>query len=105
GVEHKGKYLGFTESGTHLPGDAAIKTGLDSLSELGVTHVQLLPLQDFENDESSTNYNWGYVPTDYNSPDGWFATNINDESRIREFKQLVAALPAHGIGVIMDVVY
>ena len=55
GVEHKGKYLGFTEAGTHLPGDAAIKTGLDSLTELGVTHVQLLPVQDFENDEASTN--------------------------------------------------
>ena len=105
GVAHQGKYLGFAEAGTHLPGDAAIKTGLDSLVELGVTHVQLLPLQDFENDETSTNYNWGYVTSAYNSPEGWFATDANDESRIREFKQLIAALHARGIGVIMDVVY
>ena len=105
GVEHKGKYLGFTESGTHLPGDAAIKTGLDSLTELGVTHVQLLPVQDFENDEASTNYNWGYVTSAYNSPEGWYATGINDDSRIRELKQLIAALHGRGIGVILDVVY
>ena len=105
GVEHKGKYLGFTESGTHLPGDAAIKTGLDHLAELGVTHVQLMPVQDFENDETSTNYNWGYVTTDYNSPEGWYATDIDNESRIRELKLLIAALHERGIGVIMDVVY
>ena len=105
GVEHKGKYLGFTESGTHLPGDAAIKTGLDSLAELGVTHVQLLPVQDFENDEASTNYNWGYVTSAYNTPEGWYATGINDGSRIRELKQLIAALHERGIGVILDVVY
>jgi pullulanase len=105
GVEHKGKYLGFTEAGTHLPGDAAIKTGLDDLTELGVTHVQLLPVQDFENDESSTNYNWGYVTSAYNSPEGWYATDINNESRIRELKELIAALHEHGIGVILDVVY
>ncbi len=90
--EHRGKYLGFIEAADHL-------------KELGATHVQLLPLQDFENDETSTNYGWGYVTTAFNSPDGWFASNPNDDSRIREFKQLVAALHERGIGVIMDVVY
>ncbi len=105
GVEHKGKYLGFAQSGAHLPADNAIKTGLDSLAELGITHVQLLPIQDFENDETSTNYNWGYVTVDYNSPEGWYASDIDNESRVREVKQLVAALHQRGIGVIMDVVY
>lgn len=90
--EHKGKYLGFAEAADHL-------------KELGVTHVQLLPMQDFENDETSTNYNWGYVTSAFNSPEGWFATSINDDSRIREFKQLVATLHERGLGVIMDVVY
>ena len=41
GVEYKGKYLGFAQTGTHLSDDQAIKTGLDNLTELGVTHVQL----------------------------------------------------------------
>ena len=90
--EHRGKYLGFAEAA-------------DYLKELGVTHVQLMPLQDFENDEAGTNYNWGYVTMAFNSPDGWYATNIDDDSRVREFKQLVKALHERGIGVIMDVVY
>jgi pullulanase len=106
GMKAKGKYLAFTESGTHLPGDDSVKTGLDHLTELGVTHVQLLPVQDFDNDESvSTNYNWGYVTMAYNSPEGEYASNPNDGSRVREFKGLVAALHARGIGVILDVVY
>jgi pullulanase len=105
GVEHKGKYLGFVEAGTHMPDDPAIKTGLDHLTELGVTHVQVMPIQDFENDEAGTNYNWGYVTTAYDSPEGWYATDRNNESRISEFKQLVEALHQRGIGVIMDVVY
>ncbi len=105
GVEHKGKYLGFAESGTHLPSDAVIKTGLDHLTELGVTHVQLMPIQDFENDEASTNYNWGYMTSACNSPEGWYATDFNNDSRIRELKRLIAALHERGLGVIMDVVY
>ncbi len=105
GMQHKGQYLAFTEPGTHLPDDAALKTGLDHLQELGITHVQLLPVQDFENDETGTNYNWGYVTTAYDSPEGWYATDINNDSRIRELKQLIQALHQRGIGVIMDVVY
>lgn len=105
GMTHKGKYLAFTETGTHLPGDPTIKTGLDHLVELGITHVQLLPIQDFENDEYGTNYNWGYITTVFNSPDGWYAGNPRDDSRIREFKALVKALHDRGIGVILDVVY
>ncbi|MCG3150225.1 MAG: Pullulanase [Verrucomicrobiae bacterium] len=88
----RGRYLGFI-------------AGIPHLQELGVTHVQLLPIQDFENNEHSTNYNWGYVTSVFNSPEGWFASNPNDDSRVRELKQLVTALHEAGIGVIMDVVY
>ncbi len=90
--EHRGKFLGFAEAAGYL-------------AELGVTHVQLLPVQDFENDETANTYNWGYMTTGFWSPEGWYATNPQDDSRIREFKTLVAALHAQGIGVIMDVVY
>ncbi|MGI8430785.1 MAG: type I pullulanase, partial [Chthoniobacterales bacterium] len=105
GVQPRGLYLGWTESGTHLPSDPALKTALDHLSELGVTHVQLMPVQDFENDESRRDYNWGYITSDFFSPEGLFATQPNDDSRVREFKALVEALHARGIGVIMDVVF
>ncbi len=45
GVEedNRGKYLGFAESGTTLPGNEHVATGIDYLKELGVTHVQILP--------------------------------------------------------------
>ncbi|MBI4579665.1 MAG: type I pullulanase, partial [Planctomycetes bacterium] len=106
GVEHKGKYLGLTEAGTHLPGHPDVRTGLDHLVELGVTHVQLMPIQDFDNDESqSDTYNWGYMPVSFNSPDGWYATSVSGPSRIVEFKRAVKALHDRGLGVVMDVVY
>ncbi|MCK4659187.1 MAG: type I pullulanase [Phycisphaerae bacterium] len=105
GIEHKGKYLGLAETGTHLPGDPGIKTGLDHLVELGITHVHLLPVQDFENNESRDQYNWGYVTMFFNTPEGWFATTPEGDARIREFKQAVQAFHEHGIGVVMDVVY
>ncbi|MEI8342827.1 MAG: type I pullulanase, partial [Verrucomicrobiota bacterium] len=105
GAKNRGLYPGFAEPGTRLPNDASIKTGLDHLVELGVTHVQIMPVQDFNNDETAGGYNWGYNPMIYNSPEGIFSTNVNDDSRIRELKQLIAALHARGIGVIMDVAY
>jgi pullulanase len=122
GVKNAGLYLGWTEEGTRLladpsspqdesvrmadrTGNSRIKTALDHLSELGVTDVELMPVQDFENDETAGNYNWGYITTDFFSPEGMFATNPNNNSRVRELKALIKALHSRGIGVIMDVVY
>jgi len=60
-------YLGFTEEGTRLTDDPQIKKPrLDHLTELGVTACwKLMPVQDFENDESSRSYNWGYITSDF----------------------------------------
>ena len=104
GISNKGKYLGFTEEGTKLPG-TDIKTGLDHLTELGINTVQLLPVQDFEHDDTVNNYFWGYMTVNFNSPDGWYATEPYDASRISEFKWLVDALHRRGIKVVLDVVY
>ena len=105
--ENRGKFLGFTQSGTTCKGE---KTGIDHLVELGVTHVQLLPVEDYATvDESKPHkaqYNWGYDPKNYNCLEGSYSTDAEDpKKRIREFKQLVMALHKKGIGVIMDVVY
>ncbi len=106
GVRNKGKFLGFTERGTLLTGTPEIvETGLDHLVDLGVNVVHLLPIQDFENDESSERYNWGYMPVHFNSPDGWYATETYNAKRVEEFKLLVDALHRNGIKVVMDVVY
>ncbi|HEY4285174.1 MAG TPA: type I pullulanase [Chthoniobacterales bacterium] len=105
GVTNAGLYAGWTESGTRLPNDAKIETALDHLTELGVTHVELMPVQDFQNDEASRRYNWGYVTSDFFSPEGMFASNPDDDSRVRELKALITELHSRGIGVILDVVY
>ncbi|MCP4590753.1 MAG: type I pullulanase [bacterium] len=106
GVDHRGLYLGLTETGTHLPDHPTVKTGIDHLIELGVTHVQLMPVQDFDNEETPDGaYNWGYMPVHFNSPDGWYATRQIGDQRIRELKQAVQAFHDRGIGVCMDVVY
>lgn len=108
GIEHKGKFLAMTESGTITPlGD---KTGIDHLKELGVTHVHILPSYDYNSvDESrlyEPQYNWGYDPYNYNAPEGSYSTNPADPAvRVREMKEMVKALHDAGIGVVMDVVY
>lgn len=108
GIKNKGKYLAFTETGTHSP--EGVKTGIDHLVEMGITHVHLLPIFDFltvdEAHPEKKEYNWGYDPLNYNSLEGSYSTNPFDGSvRINEFKKLVKALHSKGIGVIMDVVY
>ena len=108
GIQHKGKYLGLTESGTKNNG--GLSTGLDHLKELGITHVHLLPCFDFSSiDESkpdSAQYNWGYDPLNYNVPEGSYSTNPFDGvTRIKEFKELVQTFHENGLRVIMDVVY
>ena len=94
-VEHHGKYLGLAQ--------------LNYLKELGVTHLQLLPIFDFEGVdelEPEAAYNWGYNPSQYNVPEGSYATDPTDPySRINELKKLINALHEQGLGVIMDVVY
>jgi len=105
GIQAKGKYLGFTERGTTLVGHPEVKTGLDHALELGVTHLQLLPIQDFDNNEGTEDYNWGYMPSYFNSPDGWYASEVRGLSRVTEFKQLVKACHDAGLRVIIDVVY
>ncbi len=107
GIAHKGKYLGLTETGTRTPGGQ--KTGLDHMADLGITHVHLLPVYDYGSvDEADPRpqFNWGYDPVNFNAPEGSYATDPFDGAvRIREFKQMVAALHSRGIAVILDVVY
>ncbi len=107
GIVHKGKYLAFTEEETRSP--EGLATGLSHLKELGITHVHLLPVNDFftiDEENPSEKYNWGYDPLHFNVPEGSYSTNSYDGAvRIRELKRLVQALHANGIGVVLDVVY
>ena len=106
----RGKFMAFTQQGTTLHGDGIHPTCLNYLRRLGVKYVQLMPIFDFGSvDEAKPllrQYNWGYDPTNYNFPEGSYSTDpARGEVRVRECKEMIAALHAAGIGVIMDVVY
>lgn len=108
GIANKGKFLALTEPGTLSP--EGLKTGIDHLKELGITHVHILPSYDYNSvDEANlqlNTYNWGYDPQNYNAPEGSYSTNPSDPAtRVREMKEMIQALHEAGIGVIMDVVY
>lgn len=110
GVKNKGKYLGLTEKGT--VNSAGASTALDHIIDLGVTHVQLLPVYDYSpNSVDETNldeaqFNWGYDPYNYNVPEGSYSTNPFDGSvRVNEFKQMIQSFHDNDIRVVMDVVY
>ena len=106
----RGKFLAFTQQGTTLSSDGIHPTCLNYLKRLGVSYVQLMPIFDFGSvDESrplTRQYNWGYDPTNFNVPEGSYSTDpTRGEVRIRECREMIAALHAAGIGVVMDVVY
>lgn len=108
GMKNKGKYLAFTEHGTK--NSSGVSTGIDHLKELGITHVQLMPVSDFASvDESrlqENKYSWGYDTQNFNVPEGSYSTNPSDpKSRIRELKQMVLALHKSDIGVILNMAY
>lgn len=107
-VLNKGKFLGLTEAETE--NSHGQPTGLSHLLELGITHLHLLPCNDFQTvDETEYNpeeYNWGYDPQHYNVPEGSYATDpITSMIRNHEFKTMVNVLHAHGLKVVLDVVY
>jgi len=79
----------FTPAGTF----AAVTERLDFLRDLGITHLELMPVAEFPGDRG-----WGYDGVDlfaphypYGGPEG--------------LKALVDACHAHGLAVILDVVY
>lgn len=97
----------------------AFKNKLDYLQSLGVTHIQLLPVMAwYYGDESvmkqreldysaqDNEYNWGYDPHNYFSPDGAYSEDpTNPELRIKELKAMIDAIHEAGMGVVLDVVY
>ncbi|MFD8752938.1 pullulanase-type alpha-1,6-glucosidase [Kitasatospora sp. NPDC059577] len=50
-------------------------------------------------------YNWGYDPLHYNVPEGSYATDPGGTARTVQFRQMVQAMHAAGLRVVLDVVY
>ncbi len=108
GVLNKGKFLGLTEFNTKNNFGQA--TSIEHIVDLGATHVHLLPINDFatvdEEADTSTQYNWGYDPLNYNVPEGSYSTNSKEAiTRIKELKLAIMTLHKANLGVILDAVY
>ena len=92
----RGTYAGF---GTSAP--------LRYLKNLGVTAVELLPIHSFVQDsrlveKGLSNY-WGYNSIGFFAPYAPYAAQPHES--MREFKEMVSAIHAAGLEVILDVVY
>lgn len=92
-----GKFLAFCEG--EATNDYGDEIGLDYIKSLGVTHIQLMPVFDFDSDKSE--YNWGYNPRFYNSPSKKYSLN----NAVSELRELVFCAHEKGLGVVADVVY
>ncbi|CAG7839099.1 Pullulanase [Clostridium haemolyticum] len=108
GIYNKKKFLGLTEKNTKSNNN--MLTGLAHIKELGITHVQLMPIFDFSyisvDEKNPENYNWGYDPQNYNVPEGSYSSNpYNPICRILELKTMIQTFHKNNIGVNMDVVF
>ena len=107
---------GFTQQHPYIPEDIrgtykalAHPAAVDYLKNLGITAVELLPIHTFVDDQflteqGLTNY-WGYSTLGYFSPDARYAADKTPGAQVNEFREMVKALHAAGIEVILDVVY
>jgi glycogen operon protein len=82
---------------------------IEYLTKLGVTAVELLPVHHFVHDSflidrGLRNY-WGYNSIAFFSPHSEYSSRHDAGAEVREFKEMVKALHAAGIEVILDVVY
>jgi len=106
GVMNKGKFLGLTEKNTKTSN--GYSTGLSYFKELGITHIQLLPINDFARVNElkpDSSYNWGYDPLYFQVQEGSYSV-LPDRptARINECKRMIQAIHDEGISVIQDVV-
>lgn len=106
---------GFTKSQRSVPPEArgtyaglAHPVSIEYLSQLGITAVELLPVHQFVHakhliDRGLRSY-WGYDSIGYFAPHNEYSGGQRGQ-QVSEFKQMVKALHAAGIEVILDVVY
>ncbi len=75
-----------------------------NIKALGVTMVEFLPIQEFDDKEDIGNY-WGYMPLAYFAPHKKYVFNTADGEAVAEFQEMIDALHKENIKVCMDVVY
>ena len=101
GVEHPGTYRGLMKK-------------IPYFKELGVTAVELMPVQEFnehqvpginpQTGQPLGNY-WGYDPVAFFAPKASYSSSGGVGQQKLEFKEMVQALHGAGIEVFLDVVF
>ncbi len=101
GVAHPGTYRGIVES-------------IPRLKELGITSLELLPVQEFDEFENHRQnprtgdtlaQYWGYATLAFFAPKSRYSSSGKLGEQVTEFKEMVRELHAAGIEVILDVVF
>ncbi len=98
-VTHPGTFAGLIEK-------------IPYLQQLGITHVELLPVMAFDEQDvpektaelGLKNY-WGYSTHSFFSPHPRYCVTPEHGTQVQEFRDLVKALHQAGIGIILDVVF
>jgi len=94
----RGTYLGL-----------ASEAALEHFEKLGITAVELMPVHHHVDDrhlvERGLRNYWGYNTLGFFAPDTRYASTGPGADSVVEFKQMVRALHAAGLEVILDVVY
>jgi glycogen operon protein len=100
-VEHPGSFLGVAET-------------IPYLKDLGVTSLELLPVQEFDYLENARldpvtgarlrNY-WGYSTIAFFAPKASYSASGTVGEQVAEFKEMVRRLHEAGIEVILDIVF
>ena len=110
---HVGGFTRHPSSKVANPGTfAGLIEKIPYLQRLGITHVELLPVMAFdEQDVPRNTYDlglknyWGYSTHSFFSPHPGYCVTPEQGTHVQEFRDLVKALHRAGIGVIMDVVF
>jgi glycogen operon protein len=112
---HVKGYTAHPTSGVPCPGTyAGLIDKIPYLHDLGVTAVELLPVQQFDEQEVMRrnpltgaplkNY-WGYAPVAYFAPHLPYTCSHDARYAVNEFRDMIKALHRAGIEVILDVVF
>ena len=100
-VRHPGTFRGLAEK-------------IDYLKDLGVTAVELLPIDEFDEDdcrfvnpftgERLRNY-WGYNPIAFGAPKAGYSSNPERAAPLHELVEVVEQFHAEGLEIYLDVVF
>ena len=112
---HVRSFTAHPSSGVSRPGTfAGIIEKIPYLQALNITAVELLPMQQFDEQEVMRvnpltgeplkNY-WGYAPLGYFAPHLGYSSSKDARNVVDEFRDMVKALHRAGIEVILDIVF